>query len=111
MWNFNARNDFNVSDYPGAELEEFRRKEREKNGLLNQKSNQLADESSDESEAEDVKRGNKPVRHDIVVRSSDGNNKNAGQGGPVQHGFFKSTKKNPIMFPYFEDKVKFDEYG
>ena len=44
------------------------------------------------------------VRHDIVVRLED---KNAER---VQH-FFKSSKKNPTKFPYFEDKIKFDGYG
>ncbi|XP_046656106.1 probable cleavage and polyadenylation specificity factor subunit 2 isoform X2 [Daphnia pulicaria] len=83
----------------GAELEEFRRKEREQNILSGIKiKDQIAAESS-ESEDE-VKKG----RHDIVVRSDDKTT------GAVQH-FFKSSKKHPTMFPYFEDKIKFDEYG
>ena len=96
----------------GAELEEFRRKEREKNGLLmSQKNKDQVVESSDESESEEMSRNAKAPRHDIVVRSSDGSgNKITGPGGAVQHSFFKSSKKN-TMFPYFEDKVKFDEYG
>ena len=67
---------------------------------------QIADESS-ESDEEDRKVGlTHPAgrnRHDIVVRSDDKNSS-------VQN-FFKSSKKNPTMFPYFEDKIKFDEYG
>lgn len=57
--------------------------------------------AAESSESEDE---GKKGRHDIVVRTDDKNS------GAVQH-FFKSSKKHPTMFPYFEDKVKFDEYG
>ena len=80
-------------------MEEYRRKEREKNALLVAKVKDQITAESSESEDE-----GKKARHDIVVRSDD---KTA---GGVQH-FFKSSKKNPTMFPYFEDKIKFDEYG
>lgn len=83
----------------GAELEEYRRRERERNILAGIKVKDQTVAESSESEDE-VKKG----RHDIVVRSDD-----KGQGA-VQH-FFKSSKKHPTMFPYFEDKIKFDEYG
>ena len=67
---------------------------------------QIVDESS-ESDEEDRKVGLAHLtgrnRHDIVVRSED-------KSSSVQN-FFKSSKKNPTMFPYFEDKIKFDEYG
>nr|CAH0112003.1 unnamed protein product [Daphnia galeata] len=84
----------------GAELGEYRRREREKNILsgVNQIKDQTAVESS-ESE-DDVKK----ARHDIVSRTDDKTS------AAVQH-FFKSFKKHPIMFPHFEDKIKFDEYG
>lgn len=79
-------------------MEEFRRKEREKNALSGSKiKDQIAAESSEDED--EVKKG----RHDIVVRSDD-------KGSAVPH-FFKSSKKHPTMFPYFEDKMKFDEYG
>ena len=80
-------------------MEEYRRKEQEKNALLVAKVKDQITAESSESEDE-----GKKARHDIVVRSDD---KTA---GGVQH-FFKSSKKNPTMFPYFEDKIKFDEYG
>ena len=81
-------------------MEDYRRREREKNILsgVNKIKDQTAAESS-ESE-DDVKK----ARHDIVVRTDDKTS------GAVQH-FFKSSKKHPTMFPYFEDKIKFDEYG
>jgi len=91
----------------GLELDEYRRKEREKMGPIGMKiKDQIVDESS-ESDEEDRKVGLAHLtgrnRHDIVVRSED-------KSSSVQN-FFKSSKKNPTMFPYFEDKIKFDEYG
>lgn len=80
-------------------MEEYRRKEREKIGFSGTKTKDQTAAESSESEDE-----GKKGRHDIVVRSDDKNS------GAVQH-FFKSSKKHPTMFPYFEDKVKFDEYG
>ncbi|XP_049786252.1 probable cleavage and polyadenylation specificity factor subunit 2 [Schistocerca cancellata] len=40
-------------------------------------------------------------RHDLLVK----------QETKVQTGFFKSSKKQHPMFPFSEEKVKFDEYG
>ncbi len=73
----------------------------------------MKEESSDESDSEEaMKRGAKAGnRHDIVVRTNE-SHKATGPGGVVvPQSFFKSSKKNPTMFPYFEDKVKIDEYG
>jgi cleavage and polyadenylation specificity factor subunit 2 len=59
-----------------------------------------ADDSSDESESEidnAVARG----KHDILVKPE----------VKSQSGFFKTNKKQFPMFPFFEEKVKFDEYG
>ena len=92
-------------------MEEFRRKERERNGLL--MIQKMKEESSDESDSEEaMKRGAKAGnRHDIVVRTNE-SHKATGPGGVLgPQSFFKSSKKNPTMFPYFEDKVKIDEYG
>ena len=79
---------------------EYRRREREKNILsgVNQIKNQTVVKSG-ESE-DDVKK----ARHDIVSRTDDKTSE------VVQH-FFKSFKKHPTMFPHFEDKIKFYEYG
>lgn len=40
-------------------------------------------------------------RHDIVVK----------QEGKLSSGFFKTTKKTHPMFPFYEEKIKSDEYG
>lgn len=39
-------------------------------------------------------------KHDIVVRA-----------GKSQTGFFKSSKKQYAMFPFHEEKIKYDDYG
>ena len=93
-------------------LEEYRRKERERDlATVVRVANSAAYESS-ESDGEDAPRmatggggahvRSGRVRHDIVVRSE-------GRNSSVPH-FFKTSKKNPTMFPYFEEKIKFDEY-
>lgn len=40
-------------------------------------------------------------KHDIVVKQED----------KPQTGFFKSNKKQHAMFPFVEEKIKWDEYG
>ena len=89
----------------GFELEEYRRKEREKNVAIGLKENDAG--QSSESEEEELRKPGQVqcgrVRHDIVVRSDDKNSS--------VPNFFKSSKKNPTTFPYFEEKLKFDEYG
>jgi len=100
----------------GFELEEYRRKEREKivmggGGVGGIKEDRTADASS-ESEDEEILKPNHNahhqsggrVRHDIVVRSEENRNSSV-------PNFFKSSKKNPTLFPYFEEKLKFDDYG
>ncbi|XP_069688584.1 probable cleavage and polyadenylation specificity factor subunit 2 isoform X2 [Periplaneta americana] len=84
----------------GAELEEYQRKERE-NKEKGQEKNEdadLSDESEDEMDSlSAVAKG----KHDLLVKTET----------KVQTGFFKSNKKQYPMFPFFEEKVKFDEYG
>ncbi|KDR21766.1 probable cleavage and polyadenylation specificity factor subunit 2 isoform X2 [Zootermopsis nevadensis] len=84
----------------GAELEEYQRKERE-NKEKNQDKNEdvdMSDESEDEMDSlSAVAKG----KHDLLVKTET----------KVQTGFFKSNKKQYPMFPFFEEKVKFDEYG
>lgn len=83
----------------GAELEEQQRKEREAKEARTEKSEDvdMSSESEDEMDMTAVGRG----RHDLLVK----------QETKVQTGFFKSSKKQHPMFPFFEEKVKFDEYG
>lgn len=101
----------------GMELEEHRRRkerERDSHGPVGL-NDPMAIESSEDEDEGGVRRQER-IRHDIVVRSEDGKinaggvGASGGGGGAVQH-FFKSSKKNPTMFPFFEDKIKFDEYG
>lgn len=94
----------------GPELDEFLRKKQEKEAEENRKKAQekreLEDESSDESEAEmdiDVYAmpGVQKAKHDLMMKSE----------GKSRTGFFKQAKKAYPMFPYTEEKVKWDEYG
>lgn len=58
----------------------------------------MSDESEDEMDSlSAVAKG----KHDLLVKTE----------AKVQTGFFKSNKKQYPMFPFFEEKVKFDEYG
>jgi cleavage and polyadenylation specificity factor subunit 2 len=58
----------------------------------------MSDESEDEMDSlSAVAKG----KHDLLVKTET----------KVQTGFFKSNKKQYPMFPFFEEKVKFDEYG
>jgi len=58
----------------------------------------MSDESEDEMDSlSAVTKG----KHDLLVKTET----------KVQTGFFKSNKKQYPMFPFFEEKVKFDEYG
>jgi cleavage and polyadenylation specificity factor subunit 2 len=86
----------------GAELEEFMRIEGEKhrpsNILIRDKEEDL---SSEDSEDEDIEMKVITGKHDIVVRSE----------GRTHSGFFKSSKKQFAMFPLYEERIKFDEYG
>ncbi|CAG2225956.1 CFT2 [Mytilus edulis] len=94
----------------GAELDEFMKKKQDKENEEARKKAQerreLEDESSDESEAEmdiDVYStvGGQKAKHDLMMKSE----------GKSRTGFFKHAKKAYPMFPYSEEKVKWDEYG
>jgi len=96
----------------GQELEEYRAKEKE----LNKKSHAslveeaLDDESDSDEEMEvvvkDTKLGTeklvKQVKHDIMMKP---------ETGKKQTGFFKSNKSRYPMYPCYEDKIKYDDYG
>ena len=83
----------------GAELEEFMRSEGEKHKqskLIKQDIGDSSSDSEDELEMNII-----TGKHDIVVR----------QEGRAHSGFFKSNKKQFIMFPFVEEKIRCDEYG
>ncbi|XP_058062767.1 probable cleavage and polyadenylation specificity factor subunit 2 isoform X1 [Anopheles bellator] len=82
----------------GAELDEFMRTEGEKMNRSIKKRD--LDESSSDSDDE-LEMNIITGKHDIVVRPE----------GRSHTGFFKSSKKHYAMFPFHEEKIKYDEYG
>jgi len=88
----------------GAELEQYRLKEKEKGKKAHTAMIEEAlDESSDSDEEMEPSRKTKgKVKHDILMKP---------ELGKKQTGFFKSNKSRFPMFPFHEDKVKSDEYG
>uniref|UniRef100_A0A182IJ44 Cleavage and polyadenylation specificity factor subunit 2 n=1 Tax=Anopheles atroparvus TaxID=41427 RepID=A0A182IJ44_ANOAO len=82
----------------GAELEEYMRTEGEKLNRSIKKRD--LDESSSDSDDE-LEMNIITGKHDIVVRPE----------GRSHTGFFKSSKKQYAMFPFHEEKIKYDEYG
>lgn len=92
----------------GAELEEYLRKKQEREAeearIKSEQKKELEDESSDESETEmDIDTFNTGTKgkHDLMMKSE----------GKSRTGFFKQAKKAYPMFPFSEDKIKWDEYG
>lgn len=41
-------------------------------------------------------------KHDLMIKSST---------QKQQNGFFKSSKKRYPIFPFYEERVKYDDYG
>lgn len=62
----------------------------------------LSSDSEDEQEIAALK-----GKHDLLVVKTEGIKTQGASGG----SFFKSTKKQYPMFPFYEEKIKFDEYG
>lgn len=91
----------------GSELEEYMRKEKEKElEAARQRAEKEAElevsDSSEESEDEmELDRDGK-ARHDLMIK-----NEGKTKGG----GFFKQAKKSYPMFPVKEEKIKWDDYG
>lgn len=89
----------------GAELEEYMRKKQAEADA--KKKEEAMDESSSESEAELEEEGpstsasTSKAKHDIIIK----------QEGKSRGGFFKQAKKSYPMFPYTEEKMRWDEYG
>ena len=83
----------------GAELDEFER-QREAEKVEKAKLKQEEADSSDESDAEDSATRQAP--HDIMI-SHETTNK--------EGGFFKKARKAFPMFPFQEDRMKWDDYG
>lgn len=91
----------------GADLEEYLKKKQEKVSEEKKKSADSLEESSDESEAEmdidgvGTMAGPSKAKHDIIIK----------QEGKGRAGFFKQAKKSYPMFPYTEERLRWDEYG
>jgi len=91
----------------GAELEQHIKKEKEQSKKLHTSMVEEAlNESSDSDEDDMDTSTSKPgvqvkVKHDIVMKPE----------VKKQTGFFKSNKSRYPMFPFREEKTKYDEYG
>lgn len=89
----------------GQELEEYMRRKQE--AKTEEKKSLKQEESSDESDVEMEVDGAAPVpssskaKHDIIIK----------QEGKGRSSFFKQAKKSYPMFPYVEERMKWDEYG
>jgi len=90
----------------GQELEAYKAKEKSNSkhhsSLVEEA---LDDESDSDTEMEIVtKPGDAKikVKHDIVMKS---------ESAKKQTGFFKSNKSKYPMFPFVEEKIKYDDYG
>lgn len=92
----------------GAELDDYLRKrkdkEQEEQRIKNEQKRELEDESSDESDTEmdtDTQTVTSKGKHDLMMKSE----------GKSRTGFFKQAKKSYPMFPFSEEKLKWDDYG
>ncbi|KAJ8973068.1 hypothetical protein NQ317_004405 [Molorchus minor] len=79
----------------GVELEEYEKRQRDKTD------DSLKDEDESDSDDDIEMSVTSKGRHDIVIK----------QEGKMSGGFFKVTKKLHPMYPFHEDKIKYDEYG
>jgi len=89
----------------GQELEQFKANEKKQSSKLHLVEEALDSESDSDEEMEVSKPGdnkNKIIKHDILMKAD---------SGKKQSGFFKSNKSKYPMFPYYEEKIKYDDYG
>ena len=79
------------------------------------------DDSSSDEEIETTTKAtsssSKPVKHDIIMRpsASETDPSTGASGGaqrvPSGRTFFKSTKSKFPMYPHYEEKIRWDDYG
>lgn len=97
----------------GAELEDRLKQDREKaeedarrasEAALNEEESSGEEESADEMDIDGVVQydGTKVFQHDLMIK---------GEGRSRGGGFFKHAKKSYPMFPAYETKIKWDDYG
>lgn len=83
----------------GPELDEYMRTEGEKHTHIKLIKRDVEEPSSDSDD--DLEMNVITGKHDIVVRPE----------GRVHTGFFKSSRKQYAMFPFYEEKIRHDDYG
>ncbi len=101
----------------GFELEEYKRREKERknreDGLMDD--DEASSSSDEEMEASGGGTAAKPksVKHDIIMKPSASSHPGAEPGGgrSQKRGFFKSTKSKFPMYPHHEEKIRWDDYG
>lgn len=86
-------------DLEGAELDEYMRTEGEKHSHIKLIKRDIDEQSSDSDD--DLEMNVITGKHDILVR----------QEGRAHSGFFKSSRKQYVMFPFHEEKLRHDDYG
>lgn len=103
----------------GQELEEHKRNEKEKQKKPDEI---IDDESSSDEELEAgvtnmASTATKPIKHDIILRPTAESEAAQGAAGSEIRGvsmakaFFKSTKSKYPMYPHYEEKIRWDDYG
>ncbi|XP_013384817.1 cleavage and polyadenylation specificity factor subunit 2 [Lingula anatina] len=93
----------------GIELEEYLKKEKEREAeeariKAEEALKALDEESSDDSDVDmeaDMQYQGKATKHDLMVKTE----------GKTRLGFFKQAKKSYPMFPFMEEKIRWDDYG
>ena len=94
----------------GQELEEFKRKEKDKKAE-DPNLAMLDDESSSDEEMETTGKSAsslKPIKHDIIMRVP-GDGSDPASSRP--RAFFKSNRSKFPMYPHHEEKIRWDDYG
>ncbi|XP_033637127.1 cleavage and polyadenylation specificity factor subunit 2-like [Asterias rubens] len=90
------------------ELEVYRIKEKERKAAVKLKQGaelDSSDESEEEMEIGDAvghKSSKKQVQHDLMLKT---------ESGKKGTSFFKNAKKSYPMFPFHEERIRWDEYG
>ncbi|KAK0182676.1 hypothetical protein PV327_000789 [Microctonus hyperodae] len=81
----------------GFELEDYQKRERIKQEMMKQEQMETDDISSGSDDEIEV--GGGRGKHDLLVKQE------------TKQGFFKQSKKQHPMYPFVEEKIKYDEYG
>ena len=107
----------------GQELEEYKKQEKDQKKATEM---EVDDDSSSDEELEPAIKilasssSSKPVKHDIIMRPSANDSGDpavggaaSGAGGQLRGAtsFFKSNKSKFPMYPHYEEKIRWDDYG